>query len=398
MAYLINRTPVARIRCLHALIKLIRYCYGKKVFHMGHLLYDRNKVNIHQFCDLIKKDSSLDIKYCPFLNNPLSEAGCYLTRGVKEDTTKRKEISNSVNSLDGLGIINRIGRELQLTSFGNEFAITKFVSYKWLILLRKALLKYGPMVGLLYQIYTTRKKIFNVSYLKVGYPDAGEFIIKNGKTIKISSGSKRDSNTRTKSTLLAWAVTAGFIAPTSFDTKVKERTSQIDANEYILRPIRNEAFYVKKYFPDQIFIGDFETERPLDYVNLSKNIGALREHGQEMSRTETLKLKDIILNRRFAITYLLNKAFTKKCNLDFLKTVSFLKKESSLFIINKDNFDNVMKIESFIAYMAGIPFARLDNNILRPLTGVNEKILCLNAPKKVVSYLEGIQDKVLVKI
>lgn len=396
MAYLINRTPVARLRCLHTLTKLINYQFGKKIFFMGDLLYSRNRTNIHKFCDLIQKDPSLKIKYCPFLNNPLSRAGCYLTRGVQDDTTKKKEISNTVNALDGLGILVRLGRKLQLTPLGCNFANLKFESYKWLTLARQCLLKYGPAIGLLYQIHVLQRGSFKSSRLLVGYPDAGETVVKNGKRIKISSGSRKDSNTRTKSTLLAWAVTAGFLVPSSLRTKVRERKSQVDTESYILQPIRNTRFYVKKYFPRYIFSGDFVVDVPLDYCNLSKNIGALREHGQATSRIETLNFKNVILNRRFAIVYLLNKAFTKKRSLHFLKLVNLLKKEDSMFVINKIDFENVMKTDSFIAYIAGIPYERAKGDILKPVTGINSKILNLNAPKKIIDYLNDITDQVLV--
>lgn len=395
MTYLINRTPVARFRCLHALAKFVKNKHDMNKFYMGSLLYDSHKINIHKFCDLIKEDFALRIKYCPFLDNPLSKAGCYLTRGVDEDTTKRKEISNSVNALDGLGFINRVGRNLQLTNLGSKFADTQFQSHKCLRIMRESLLKYGPMIGLLYQIHTWPTENFESTSLKVGYPDTGETMVKEGKTIIISSGSQKDSNTRTKSTLLAWAVTVGFIAPYSLQTKVKEKTSQTDTHEYMLRSVRNERSYVKKYLPDGIFLGNFITERPLDYNNLLKNIGALREHGQAVSRSETLRCRDIILNRRFALAYLLNKAFFNKCGLDFSKMSHFLKKQASFFVVNKDNFENVMKLDSFSAYMVGIPFKRRKNHVLYPVTGLNEKILCLNAPSKVINFLDNIVKEVL---
>jgi len=363
---------------------------------MGSLLYDRHTPNIHQFCELLKEDTSLRIKYCPFLDNPLSKAGCYLTRGVDDDTTKRKEISNSVNALDGIGFVSRVNRELQLTKLGHKFADTKFTSYEFLQIIREGLLKYGPMVGLLYQIYTHPRNIFDSTYLKVGYPDTGETIVKKSKTILISSGSQKDSNTRTRSTLLAWAVTAGFVAPSSLQAKVKEGTSHLDTNAYILQSVRNERNYTKKYFPNHIFRGAFVTEIPLDYLNLSKNIGALREYGQVASRSETLKFKSVILNRRFALAYLLNEAFANNRGLHFLKMLDLLEKQSSLFVVNKVGFRNIMKADSFSAYMVGIPFKRKNSHILFPVTGLNEKILCLNAPKKVIDFLDSIINIVLI--
>ena len=58
MAFLINRTAAARIECLHALAQLIVEKFGTygKPFNLKDVKFDRNAINIHQYCTLLKED------------------------------------------------------------------------------------------------------------------------------------------------------------------------------------------------------------------------------------------------------------------------------------------------------------------------------------------------------
>jgi len=137
-------------------------------------MFDTKNKNIHQYCDLLVKDESLNLKYCPYLENPLSDAGCNLTNGVLSDSTKRKEISNTVNSLDALGLLKRIDRNLQITELGLLFAKTKYKSAKMHDIIKKAVLNYSLCVGVLHQIKELDKQEFATSEIYVGYPSTNE--------------------------------------------------------------------------------------------------------------------------------------------------------------------------------------------------------------------------------
>ena len=62
------------------------------------------------------------------------------------------------------------------------------------------------MVGLLGQIQLNQSQSFKTDELYIGYPNTGQEKVNFlGENIIISCGSEKDSNTRTKSCLLAWA-------------------------------------------------------------------------------------------------------------------------------------------------------------------------------------------------
>ena len=115
MAFLINRTAAARIECLHALAQLIVEKFGVdgRPFSLKDVKFDRNAINIHQYCTLLKEDELVG-KYCRFKENPLDDAGCSITNGVLSDTTKSKEVSNTINAMHALGFVERVGRILGL--------------------------------------------------------------------------------------------------------------------------------------------------------------------------------------------------------------------------------------------------------------------------------------------
>ena len=132
----------------------------------------------------------------------------------------------------------------------------------------------------------------------------------------------------------------------------------------------------------------FIVDNPLDYDNFTKNTGALRENGQKVSREATMKFESIIKNRRLAIVFLLNKCYRKKKLINFDDLVSFLLMDKEYFIINKNEFSDVMSKELFFAYMCGIPFTINSNKNLMPMVGINEKIICKNAPQPALNFLD----------
>lgn len=389
MAYLINRNPPARIQCLHSLCKLIENKYKTNVsFRMSDIKFDSDALNIHSFCDLLIENEAIGIKYCRYKENPFSTSGCSLTNGVTDDTTKSKEISNTVNSLHALGYINRIGNSLTLTSSGAEFANTIFNSNEMLFIIRDAVTKYGLFVGMLFQISQLSKSEFDTSEINVGYPKANERILFNGSMVTVSSGSEDDSNTRTKSCLLAWATTAGFIYPIPLLASINKINPHISSSDYILQTSRNLRKYKVIEIPPTLFNGKFITERPLDYKNLTKNIGALRENNQQDIRELTMKLEPKIQNRRFAILYFLNKAFLNKTNLSLTKLVNFMLLHEDFFVIERDKTYDTICEEINIAFISGIPFTIENGDELKPHTGINIDELAINAPMPLLTILK----------
>ena len=390
MAYLINRNPPGRIQCLHALCKLIENKYKINVpFRMSDIKFDSDELNIHSFCDLLIENKAVGLKYCRYKENPLNASGCSLTNGVKDDTTKSKEISNTVNSLHALGFINRIGNSITLTASGADFAKTLYNSDEMLCIIRNSVLKYGLFVGVLFQISRLGKTIFDTNEINVGYPKANEKFLFKGNIVTVSSGSTDDSNTRTKSCILAWATTAGFIYPIQLLSSIDKINPHISSSEYILQNSHNLRKYKVIEIPSTLFNGTFITERPLDYKNLTKNVGSLRENNQRDIRELTMKFESKIQNRRFAILYFLNNAFMNNTNLNLTKIVNFMLLHEDFFVIERVNFYHTMCEEIKIAFISGIPFTIQNDVELHPHTGININELALNAPTSLLNILKN---------
>jgi hypothetical protein len=354
---------------------------------MNDIKYDPDALNIHSFCEILIENSSIGIKYCRYKENPFNVSGCSLTNGISEDSTKSKEISNTVNSLHALGFVERIGNKIVLTNQGSLFSNTQFDSVEMLELIRESVLKYGLFVGMLFNISILGKDEFDTNEISLGYPKANEQLLYKGQMVTISSGSEDDSITRTKSCLLAWATAAGFIYPLPILDKIDFDKPHVSSSEYILQNSRNLRKYKVIDIPKYIFDGSFITQKPLDYKNLTKNIGALRENNQQDIRELTLMLEPKIQNRRYAILYLLNTAFTKNKNLDLNKLVDFMLSNEDLFVIDSKNLYDTICEEINIAFLSGIPFQIIHDNQLRPVTGLNIQELNTNAPIELVRVL-----------
>jgi hypothetical protein len=394
MAFLINRNPPARLQCLHSLCKFIDTKIGVGVqFRMNDIKFNPDELNIHSFCDLLIENKELDIKYCRYKDNPFSASGCSLTNGIFDDTTKSKEVSNTINSLHALGFVDRIGNKLVLTPSGSEFSKTKFESQEMLILIQNSVLKYGLLIGVLFQIYKLDKEVFDTAEINVGYPKANERLEYNGSLVTISSGSEDDSNTRTKSCLLAWATTAGFICPLPILDSLDIKQPHVSSSDYILQNNRNYRKFKVIKIPKRLFEGSFVTERPLDYNNLTKNIGALRENNQKEIRELTLTVKPKIQNRRLAILYLLNRAFKEYKHLSIKSLIDFMLMHENVFVIEKSVIHDTIWEELNIAFISGIPFTLEKNEVLKPHTGINLQELTINAPDELISILDKFQFK-----
>jgi hypothetical protein len=383
MAFLVNRNPAARFQCLHSLCKFINHKFNaSQSFTMREVKFDAATPNIKSFCNYLTNDKSLGIRYCRY-KSALDGAGCSLTNSVETDTTKSKEVSNTINSLHGLGLVTRDeSNNITLTPLGKEFAETDFNSEQMHLIIVKATLNYGPMIGLLGQIIQNNSKEFDTADLRVGYPVTQEKIIFNENRITISSGSEQDSNTRTKSALMAWGVSAGFFKPATLPT-YEVNKSHIGSSEYVLSKVRSQRKYVVLDLPI-IFLKNFLVKRSLDYNNLTKNSKALRENNQADVRAATMQSDEIIKNRRFAILMLLNKAFKDKGSITIDQIVDFLKLKPDLYVLNLSELKKIVSIELEIANCAGIILEK--NGLeLTPLTGLHLPELQRGAPGLVLT-------------
>lgn len=392
MAYLINRNPPARIECLHNLCKFIYSKYGvENNFYMKDIKYNANDKNIFSHCNLLITNTLLNLKYCPYKNNPINKSGCSLTNGIIDDSTKSKEVSNTVNALNALGFLNRQGRKISLTKAGEQFSKTDFSSKKMLLIIQEAVLNYGMFIGILAQLKLLIKNDFDTNEIILGYPISDEKIITDGVEIKISSGSERDSNTRTKSCLLAWGVSSGFFVPKDLN---KNKNSvielyQISTRDYILSKNRNLRKYTILNLPEFIFEKNYIVSNPLNYDNLTKNTGALRENNQAKIRELTLLVEPKIKNRRYSIVYALNFAYVNQMDLNFNKLINFVSKYPNQFVVNESSFVDVMYSDLNIAFMVGVPFKVLKNGNLKPLVGINMLEVNKGAPQNLLDIMSG---------
>lgn len=391
MAYLINRTAAARIECLHALVRLIYSKYGRNSFSLNDVKFDRDAENIHSFCRLLRA-SSIVGPYCRFKDNPLDDAGCAITNGVASDTTKSKEVSNTVNALHALGFVERIGRSNRLTDEGVVFAQTPYDSPEMTGIIQRAVLNYGPVIGILHMIarQCAEGETFSAKNITVGYPSPQEYAEYKGNIVEISSGSKQDSNTRTKSCLLAWLTTAGYIRPAKVAPD-DSPLSQLQYRSYINSAHRNEQEYQLVKLPEVSL-----TMRPLDFNNLTKLNSGLRERGMSAVREATMKYESVIKNRRFAIIYLLNKAYIGQTCLPFNLLIDLFEAYPEAFVISEHGLREVVEAEIEIAFMAGIPyimsFGEYEEDVmLRPVNGLNMQEASIGAPEGLIDILDSVK-------
>jgi len=386
MAELVNRPSVGRIECLDYLLLNLDQRFGdSQSFTLNDAKFSEDRPNVHAHCKLLKTEENLGIHYCPYFTNALSQAGCALTNSLVEDSQKQKAVSNTINALHALGLIERGASTSKITDLGKSFSGLDFQSREIAPLITEAVSQYGPLIGMLGQIYVKGHTKFSTSDISVGYPNSGDEINVGGKIVKISVGSQDDSNVRTRSVLLAWAVAGGFIEPENWEGK-RQETPHLEFRDYLLRDKRTDKFYnitpkIEEYFSEIQVVG-----RPLDYEHLTKDVNALREKGQEQIRNETKKLVVKIRNRRFAVIYLLNESFKKKVDLDFPKMLEFMESYPSLFVISKKGFRKIMSQELSIAFVAGIPFT-LEGTNLHPLNGVSDTELSKGVPKELLESL-----------
>ena len=292
-----------------------------------------------------------------------------------------------IECLHALGFVERVGRKVRITSFGVRFAKTKYGTDDMQAIIKKAVLNYGPVVGVMYGLsgYNPGEK-FNVSEINVGYPSPTEFVEYNGSLVELSAGSTQDSNTRTKSCILAWLTQGGYIKPVHFKP-TDSPYPHIAYRDYINSEHRMGQMYEIVEFPNTEI-----TDRPLNYDNLTKMNFCLRENGQSVVREATMYYETKIKNRRFAILFLLNLAFQNDTAVALSDIIDVLKEDKGKFVVSEDNLEETISTEIEIAFMAGIPYVERYMNgklYLQPTKGLNLKELEVGAPQDVINFLNN---------
>lgn len=394
MVALVNRNPTGRLICIHALVKYLYSIFASSTFTLSDMKYDSERNdNILNNCESLVKLPSIPYKVCPFLDNPLSDAKCYLTQSKLLDTQKSKSVSDVSNALEGLGLIFRSGNRFHLTTTGIKFAKTDYFSKEWLILIRKCVVGYGPFIGLLYlaSINSNQKNPRRIikSEIKLGYPKTEEYIRIDKNLITLSTGSQKDTITRTRAVLFSWAVSSGFAYPLKITKPPEKDIWQIQTLGFVREKTWNSHMY---HFdiPEELFCGNHIVNKPLNYRWMTKSTKALRERGQENIRKISLRYERIIKNRRFCIVFALAKCSDLGKNLNFNNLINVMRRYPSLFVIEEIDFHNIMLEELSIAFVTGIPYTLTSENLLKPLTKLNMNALTEGAPNEIVETVNTI--------
>jgi len=195
--------------------------------------------------------------------------------------------------------------------------------------------------------------------------------------------------------LFVWGVTAGFLLPVGLQDPNNVSNWHVE----LLPFIKDKKWTSHSY---KVFIGDSVinhkpyVDRPLSYNAMTKSTKALRERNQEDQRGATLELEAIIKNRRFAISYMLALASEQDSGVNFDKLATELASHEPFFVIDKQNFTQVMHSELEIAFATGIPF-REENRVLFPLTRLNVGELTSGAPGELITFLQSVSAKIMSK-
>jgi hypothetical protein len=283
---------------------------------------------------------------------------------------------------DGKGIISKLGQEV---------ALLKYEDKTFLETIRKSVLHYGPFIGLLFESY---KKSINGKIKRkniiVGYTNTTEIIEFEGQSVPISTGSQDDSITRTRSTLLAWAMTAGYLWP------VNETIPTDNWHNEALKLLKNKKWTWSEFYTFLPNIFDVTKKvnisRPLSYKWMTKSTKALREKGQGSIRGATLQIESKLRNRRLAVVYLLALASKDDRKINFKDLIDQLVLYPDLFVINKSDFPRVMREElDQMSVTSGVVFKE-DQQGIMPLVTCSIQNLIYSAPEELINTLNHVYE------
>jgi hypothetical protein len=383
---LVNRNAASRIECLHALVKHIdadpRLTNGfqstsdVKVQAAGH--------QITQVCSLLIVDKALGRSYCPYKENPLSKEVCQLTNSADKDSTKSKESSNSVNSLEALGFLTRSSAALmELTDSGRRLSSAMVGSKEFTQLVRTGVLNYGPAFGLLFQLVNNERLLETPSRAFIGYPQTKERVQVAGRPILLPVGSQQDSNNRTRTTLLRWLVAAGCLVP--LGTKETGKEPAVEFRSFLNSPRRVVAKFGLTAVGRTAVESCPKVLAPLDYVNTLKRL-SLRELGQKEQRKALLRCADIVRNRRTAIALMMSNAAERGTSVSIDEILEAFKSNLDLFGIQGKVDRSVVESEVSVAFSVGVPFSRAKNGEMSPRATIDKFVLLSTATDQFMEY------------
>ncbi len=386
MALLLNRKYGSRLECLYYILQATFKNYHKNSFTMSDMKFDKDKNNITETCQLLC--TKLNRKYCPYLENALNQSFCYATQSVYSDSTKNKAISDVARSLEALGFIKPVEKSLfTITDLGIQWLKAPFNTEEWLIISRQAVLSYSLVLGFL-TLSQESGNTFDSSRIYLGYPNTSD-------PLNLSTGSTRDSNTRTVSKIISWCISTGLIEPTN-NPNTDQVLPQLYYRELVNAPRLSQRSYKLTQYSLEYITSNPRVDNPLSYKHLNKNVGSIRENGSKTIRDLTIKYNDIILNRRFMLLYALNKASQLKKDLSLEKLITAMEKYYDNFFLPESDIFNIMQSEADIAAIAGIPFKFNEESLsLIPQSTINEEILISDAPDEILNIANIIVGDIL---
>lgn len=400
MSSLVNRVPTGRIVSLHAELRYLNWRFKTNSFTLQEMKLDPTLEKTQlDFFPLAVENSvygRYNGKYDPYLDNPLDRSGFHLTQSTERDSQKSKSASECFSALEGLGWVERAeDGKGTITDLGKKAASLDYFDDNFLGIIKESLLGYGPFIGFLFECQ--RKSIKDVIKRKdivIGYTNTNEVVRVGNQSIPISVGSQDDSITRTRSTLIAWAITAGYLWPVGINLP------KDDWHKEALSLLKSKKWTWTKFrilIPKNLFSINREiiVSHPLSYKWMTKSTKALRERGQGVIRNTTLQIESKVKNRRFAIIYSLSISSSKNKNIIFSKLIAELKKFPDEFVIDTDDFERVMRLElGQMSLTSGMIFAENRPDELVPLVKLNMVNLEFGAPEDLIYLLQSINKNI----
>lgn len=399
MTSLINRVPTGRVVSLHAELRYLDWRFGSGYFNLTQMKLDptlqKTQLDFFDLAVVSADYGQYNGMYDPYLNNPLDIAGFHLTQSTVRDSQKSKSVSECANAMIALGWVRRVGNKLCLTQIGSSVAKMDFDSTDFLLKLRSSVLDYGPMIGLLYSASRCSVgSVFRKSDVVIGYPDTKEVTTTpDGRRIPLSVGSQPDSITRTRSALLAWAMTAGLIWPADLLVPC----SDIHKKAKELLKAKDGLGKWRKYrilFGNELFNGTHVVERPLSYDAMTKSTKSLRERGQSTIRATTIGFEEVVRNRRFAIVYSLALAAERKKRVGFKKLLLNMERKSIYFFATDIDRALVLERDMNIAVTSGLVYEYKDDEMI-PLVISNSDELLGTAPVHTRELIKEIAESAI---
>ena len=386
MALLLNRKYGSRLECLYYILQVIYKNYEKNNFTMSDVKFNNEKSNVTETCKLLC--TKLNRKYCPYLENALNQSFCYATQSIYSDSTKSKAVSDVVRSLEALGFVKPVNEKMfRITDLGIKWLETSFDTQEWLTISREAVLSYSLVFGFL-TLCEESGSVFNSSKIYLGYPNTSD-------PLNLSTGSTRDSNTRTVSKILSWCVSTGLIEPTN-NPNSKQILPQLYYREFVNATRLSQRSYKLTQYSLDYITSKPTVANPLSYKHLNKNVGSIRENGSKEIRDLTMKYNNIILNRRFMLLYALNEASQLNKDLSLEKLIISMEKYYNHFFLPQSDTFNIMQSEANIATIAGIPFNVDEQSLsLTPKSIINKEVLVYDAPDEITNIANSIVGEIL---